>query len=148
MKKDKKGIIVIAILSVIIIAIRGVLILKNVNNEKYLKEITYTELKEKMLNEETFILYIGKENCSACQAFNPTFKSVINKYKIEVFYIDLETLKDEEKTELTNTVSFTGTPTVAFIEKGKDSLNSDTKIVGNIAENKIITKLKNRGYIK
>ena len=101
-----------------------------------------------MDNKETFIVYIGKEGCSACEGFNPKFKSIINKYKIKTYYVDLSKYSNEEQQFIVQNISFTGTPTVAFIIDGKDNLNNDTKIVGNVPENIIITKLKNRGYIK
>lgn len=148
MKENKKTIIIISILILIIVGIVLALLLKNLNSGKYITNISYKELVEKMENNEDFILYIGKEGCSACESFNPKFTSIINKYKIKVYYLDLATYTDEELKYVTNNISFTGTPTVVFMIKGKDSLNSDTKIVGNISEDRIITKLKNRGYIK
>lgn len=148
MKENKKTIIIISILILIIVGIVLVLILKNLNSRKYITNISYKELVEKMENNEDFVLYIGKEGCSACEEFNPKFTKIISKYKIKVYYLDLATYTDEELKYVTSNISFTGTPTVVFMIKGKDSLNSDTKIVGNISEDRIITKLKNRGYIK
>lgn len=145
---NKKGLIVIITLFVIVLAFILVLVFKNINKENYLIDISYNELKEKIDNEETFVLYIGKEGCSACEDFNPKFKSIINKYKIKTYYLDLAKYSDEEEKYVVKNISFSGTPTVLFMINGKDSLNSDTKIVGNISEDKIITKLKNRGYIK
>lgn len=146
--KNKNGLIIIIILCVIVIGFISILILKNINKKDYLVDINYTELKEKMDNKETFIAYIGKEGCSACEGFNPKFKRIINKYKIKTYYVDLSKYSNEEQQFIVQNISFTGTPTVAFIIDGKDSLNNDTKIVGNVPENIIITKLKNRGYIK
>lgn len=146
--KNKKWLIIIIILCVIVIGFISILILKNINKKDYLVDINYTELKEKMDNKETFIVYIGKEGCSACEGFNPKFKSIINKYKIKTYYVDLSKYSNEEQQFIVQNISFTGTPTVAFIIDGKDNLNNDTKIVGNVPENIIITKLKNRGYIK
>lgn len=148
MKNNKKGLVVIIILCIIIILFVLALIFKNIKKKDYLIDIKYNELREKIDNEETFILYIGKEGCSACEGFNPKFISILNEYKLEAYYLDLATYSDSQKEYIVNNISFTGTPTVVFMIDGKDSLNSDTKIVGNVSKEKIITKLKNRGYIK
>lgn len=148
MKENKKAIIIIIILSLIIIGIIATLLLKNLNKTNYIQDISYKELTEKMDNNESFVLYIGREGCSACESFNPKFTDIVNKYKIRVYYLDLAKYTDEEIKFVTQNINFTGTPTVVFMIDGKDSLNSDTKIVGNISEDRIITKLKNRGYIK
>lgn len=148
MKENKKTLAVIAILCLIIIGIIVALLIKNLDKDKYIINVNYKELVEKINNKEDFVLYIGKNGCSACEEFNPKFTNIVNKYKVKVYYLDLSTYSDEELKYVTNNISFTGTPTVVFMIKGKDSLNSDTKIVGNISESRIITKLKNRGYIK
>lgn len=146
--KNKKEIIIIAILSIIVIAFIIAVAIKGVDSNKYLINISYEELKEKLDKEESFVLYIGRKGCSACEAFNPKFKKIINEYKITTYYLDLATYEDNEIDYVQKNISFTGTPTVVFIVDGKDSLNNNTKIVGNVSEQKIIEKLKNREYIK
>ena len=146
--KSKKEIIIISILAALVVIFIVAIFLNDSNKSKYLADISYDELVEKINNSEDFILYIGRDGCSACEAFNPKFKKIINKYKITVYYIDLEKYTDDEKEYVSKNISFRGTPTVVFMQKGKDSLNADTKIEGNISESKIIQKLKNRGYIK
>ena len=148
MKQNKKTIAIITVLLLIILSFVIAIIYKESENNKYLVTVTYNELSEKLNNKETFILYIGKENCSACQLFNPKFKKIIKEHKIKTYYIDLATLSESEQELLMKNINFPGTPTVLFINDGIDNLNSDTKIVGNISESKIIAKLKNRGYIK
>ena len=145
--KSKRELLIILGLAIIVIGFVIAIFINDGN--KYLIDISYKELVKKIENKESFILYVGKEGCSACETFNPKFKNVINKYKVTAYYLDLAKYSDEEKEYVVDNVSFKGTPTVVFMEKGKDSLSSDTKIVGaNISEDKIIEKLKNRGYIK
>ena len=113
----------------------------------YLKQIKYSDLDKMLNNNETFILEIVQDGCSNCEEFTPKFKKIINKYKIDVKQINLTKLTKEDNTKLQNLYNITGTPTVIFITKGKEESIS-RRIVGNVSNEKIISKLKVAGYIK
>lgn len=110
--------------------------------------ISYKELENKLSNQDTFILFIGRETCSACSVF----KEVLNEHakdhkEIEFYYIDLDSLSDEENIKLDSKFDYSGTPTSFIIEKGQIPSSYD-KYTGYNSYNDIINKLKEKGIIK
>ena len=101
-----------------------------------IKEITYDELEKKLENNESFILEIVQDGCSNCTNFSPKFNDVLAEYKIEAFSINLTNITQEENQKLNNLYNVSGTPTVIFIEKGKEPSIS-RRIVGDISKDKI-----------
>ena len=137
-------------LLVIILLFMCILVLTGCNNKNYLKEITYNEyitLKEETKNNnEKFILYVKQEGCPHCIAFTPTVEKVANKYKVQIYYINLTNLTKEDY-ELFNSEGFVnGTPTILFFENGEE-LGSFSRIIGNKSEKTLTNKLIARGYI-
>ncbi len=133
------------IISIIIIVLVGLIILLSEDEEKYLSEITYNELVEKINNEEDFILYIKQTNCGHCQNFTPNLQKVLTNYKIKAFYLNLTNLEQENKKDFYELIPVDGTPVVYFYEKGEQL---PTKIDGYKEKSVIIRKLKNLGYIE
>lgn len=82
-------------------------------------EISYTEFNEKKENGDTFPLIIGSSTCSACAAYKIVVEQVISEKQVEVFYIDLSGVSEEEYNKLKTEISFTGTPTTVFYKEGK-----------------------------
>lgn len=117
------------------------------SDDKYIKEITLDQLKEKIANKETFALYVGNENCSHCIAYLPTLKSVLKEYKITIYHLDNSKLSDKEYSEFTTYISISGTPTVAFITDGEEETTLN-RIVGEISKEDTIERFKTNGYIK
>lgn len=117
------------------------------SDEKYIKEITLDQFKEKMANKETFALYVGNENCSHCIAYLPTLKSVLKEYDITIYHLDNSKLSDKEYSEFTTYISISGTPTVAFITDGEEETTLN-RIVGEISKEDTIERFKTNGYIK
>lgn len=117
------------------------------SDEKYIKEITLDQFKEKMANKETFALYVGNENCSHCITYLPTLKSVLKEYDITIYHLDNSKLSDKEYSEFTTYISISGTPTVAFITDGEEETTLN-RIVGEISKEDTIERFKTNGYIK
>ena len=137
-------------LLVIILLFMCILVLTGCNNKNYLKEITYNEyinLKEESKNNNRkFILYVKQEGCPHCTAFTPTVEKVANKYKVQIYYINLTNLTKEDY-ELFNSEGFVnGTPTILFFENGEE-LGSFSRLVGNKSEKTLINRLTARGYV-
>lgn len=137
-------------LLVIILLFMCILVLTGCNNKNYLKEITYNEyinLKEESKNNNRkFILYVKQEGCPHCTAFTPTVEKVANKYKVQIYYINLTNLTKEDY-KLFNSEGFVnGTPTILFFENGEE-LGSFSRIIGNKSEKTLTNKLIARGYI-
>lgn len=117
------------------------------SNKSYIIDTSIDEVKTMIENKETFILYIGSAECSHCSSYKPKLEDVTLEYEVTVYYIDTSKLSDNEYNELTEIVSFSGTPTTAFINKGED-LGTQTHIDGDVSKEKIINIFKNNGYIK
>lgn len=110
-------------------------------------EITYKDLEKSLKNNETFILEIVQDGCSNCEAFTPKFNRILRNNNISAKQINLTNLTEEDKNSLDNLYNVTGTPTVIFITEGKEKAITN-RIVGNVSEERVITKLKKVGYIK
>lgn len=115
------------------------------SEDKYITEITYEQLVSKMDKKEKFVLYVKKDGCSACEEFNPKFLSVLRKYNLKVYSLYTDKLDEKNENSFYELVDVTGTPTVLFIEDGKETMN---KIEGSRTEDYIIKKFTNAGYIK
>ena len=114
---------------------------------KTYNEISYQDLTDMLNNKEDFVLVIGSETCSACQSFRPTMEKVIKKYNLDIKYIDISKLSEEDESELVSKFAFSGTPTTIFITNGKEE-NTHNRIVGNEKYSKVVEKLTKNGYIK
>lgn len=58
--------------------------------EKYVKEILFEKVEEKIADDDSFILYIGYEGCSGCQAFQPVLKKFHQKNKsVTIYYLNV-----------------------------------------------------------
>lgn len=59
-------------------------------DEKYVKEILFEKVEEKIEEDDSFILYIGYESCSGCQAFQPVLKKFHEKNKnVTVYHLNV-----------------------------------------------------------
>lgn len=114
---------------------------------KTYEEISYTELKEKLNNNEEFILFIGAETCSACSAYKIGLNKVIEKYHVDIKYIDIDKISDTELADLKSLAYFSGTPTTVFIKNGAEDKDKK-RIDGNVKYSKIVSVLEENGYIK
>ena len=143
----KKYLILISTIILIISTIIAIFYTINNKDENYLKEIDYIEYVEKVHNEEDFILYIKQTDCMHCQSFTPKFSSVLEKYQIEAFVINLTNLEDNERNLFLNDLSIDSTPNVLFFKNGIE-LGSYSRIEGSKSEEYVIKRLKLNGYIE
>ncbi|MDD6223946.1 MAG: thioredoxin family protein [bacterium] len=112
-------------------------------SKSYLKEISYKEYQQLLENKETFILEVMRDDCSACQTFKPNLEKVANEYKVEVKYLNISKLSNEELDKL----GVSSTPTVIFYINGEEQTTA-ARIVGSVKQEKIISKLKASGFIE
>lgn len=143
--KKKKFIAIIA--SILVVA--GLIIYCFIYSyDSNLIEINYNELKEKIDNKEDFVLCISRTTCTHCQDYKPKLKKVGYKYKIYIYYIDVDLLSDDDLNKFKTSVSFDGsTPITVFFKNGEEKTTA-TRIEGDVSEEKIISKLKTNGFIK
>ena len=83
-----------------------------------LKEISYDDLAIKIENKDSFVLYVGSSSCSHCANFKPILEKVINKYNLEVYYINMANLSEAKYNAVMKKIDGEGTPTTVYIEKG------------------------------
>ena len=97
--KDKKKKIIVIIASILVVA--GIIIYCFIHSyDSNLIEINYNDLKEKIDNKEDFVLCVSRTTCIHCQDYKPKLKKVGYKYKIDIYYIDVDLLNDDEKAQL------------------------------------------------
>ena len=114
--------------------------------KKTYTSLNYVEYLEKLDNKETFPLVIGSDTCSACKLFKGTMESFITEYQVEVYYIDISKLSEDEYNALKSQTSFDGTPTTVFIKDG--ALTSYyNRIDGAESYSKVVETYKNNNYI-
>lgn len=130
----------------ILLVILSVLCLTGCSSGTKLKNISYNELNEKMKNKETFVLYIGAANCSHCSEFKPTLEKVVKEYNLDVYYIDMATVSEEEYEAVKNKTNLQGTPTVLVVQNGKSKYTD--RIVGTKDEESTVEFFKEIGKIK
>ncbi len=83
-------------------------------------EITYDQYKEKVNNNELFLVVIVRDGCGYCEMYEPVVEEVATEYNLPFYYINLTNITDEEKEELSSTNKYLkknkwGTPTTLFM---------------------------------
>ena len=83
-------------------------------------EITYDQYKEKVANNELFLVVIVRDGCGYCEMYEPIVKEVAGEYKLPFYYINLTNLTEEDSEELSSTNKYLkrnkwGTPTTLFM---------------------------------
>lgn len=109
-------------------------------------EITYAEYREMIDNHETFPVVIGLSTCSACSLFKGTMDVFIQKYQVDVKYIDIHSLEENDYNSLKLELGFSSTPTTVFVINGEHK-NTEDRIVGAAALSEVTKKYKEMGYI-
>ena len=109
-------------------------------------EINYEQLKEKLDNKETFVLLLGSDTCSACANYETTMTKVMKDTKIEIFYVNLHLLSEEDYNKVYSKFVVNSTPTTIFIKDGEETTTYN-RIVGSADYKTVIEKLKTLGYI-
>lgn len=125
----------------------GALVLITGCDSKYLKKISYSTYKEKLENKETFALEIMKKDCTHCKSLKPKLISVVEKYKIKMYYIDTATLSEEDYEKLYQETGIEGTPTIIFYHNGVEETKS-SRVTGDCSKDKLISKFKVNGFIE
>lgn len=109
-------------------------------------EINYEQLKTKLDNKDTFVLLIGSDTCSACAKYEITMEKVMKDTKVEIFYVNLHTLSEEDYSKVYSKFVVSSTPTTIFIKDGEETTTYN-RIVGAADYNTVVDKLKTLEYI-
>lgn len=144
MKKGNKVFIISIILLILILVI---LIINFLNTPKKgeFREITYTEIEEKLENKESFVLVISQSTCSHCATYKPKVEIIAEDYGVDFYYIDIDLEKNKE--ELLRKFNLSGaTPTTLFFKEGKET-SMLNRLEGDLPEKTVIKKLTEMGFI-
>lgn len=107
-------------------------------------ELTYDQYKEKISNNESFIVLLYQTGCSHCESFEPKVNKIIKEYNLEIYSLNLADLSEKEYAVVKNKTFVTGTPTTVFIKEGK----YENKLVGDKEEEEIFKFLVDSEYLK
>jgi len=141
--KNKKVILLIISIITITIVLATTLLTKDTN----LIKLSYEEIIEKTEKKENFILCVSASECIHCKEFKPKLKKVAKEYDITIYYTNTDDFKKEQYEEFKKKFSFDGgTPTTIFFKNGEEKTTAN-RINGNVKIEKIISKLKNNGFI-
>ena len=124
--------------------------------EQYLTMIDYSQYKELIAKEGTYVVTIGQTGCSHCIATKPVLNTIAKDYNIEMNYLNLTNMTESEKNDFYSTLrdieyneeSFVskgsiGTPLTLIIQNGKVV----SYVNGEKPTSNYITKLKKVGLI-
>lgn len=137
---------IIILVSVCLIVLVGAFVADRIMSKSYFNKIKYEDLIEKIENKEDFVLLISRTTCSHCVTYKPKLKEVANKYKVNIYYIDVDLLSDAEDDNLTSYINYDGTPVTVFLRNGEEKTVAN-RINGDASKEKIERKLKNNGFI-
>lgn len=84
-------------------------------------EISYTDYKELVANHGTFPLVVGSSTCSACSLFKGTMDAFISKYQVDVRFIDISKLSEDDYKSFMSDINFQSTPTTVFFVDGEQT---------------------------
>lgn len=145
MKKKNK--IILSIVAIFIITAIIFVLIYNVVKKDYFIKLNYEEFFNKWENDDTFALVISKSECPYCELYTPKIEKISQKYKLNIYYIEVDSFTADESSAFSNLIPYSGTPTTVFIKNGEE-LSKATRINGNTNEEKIINKFKANEFIK
>lgn len=82
------------------------------------KKVSSDQIKKMKEEQETFIAYFYQENCAPCKQVNPIINDYIQTTGKDIFAVDINA--DKNKNLLMEGFNIEGTPTVIFINSGKE----------------------------
>lgn len=145
---NKKKIRLLGIIGIIVlIAVIVWYVIYNNNNREYFVSVDYKELNKKIENKDSFMLCVSSTTCSHCAEFKPKLKEIANKYKVELYYTDIDLYSDTDSKEFSSIYNVTGTPTTLIFIDGKET-SVMNRIEGDVNKDKIINTLKKYNFIE
>ena len=142
--KVKTKVIILVILCLVLLI--GALYGDKILSKSYLSEIKYDKVIEMIDNKEDFILLVSQTTCNHCMSYKPKLEDIAKEYKIQMYYIQVDLLNNEEKEKFEDYISYDGTPATIFIRNGEEKTVA-SRINGNQSISTIKMKLKANGWI-
>lgn len=92
---------------------------KDVDNLKF---IDYSDYKKILKNDKKNIVVIGEAGCKYCMAAKPILNNISKAYKVDINYLDLSDLKQEDLKDLFDNLEKYGYDNEEFIENNNFNL--------------------------
>ena len=145
--KKKNYLIISGIILIVIII--GVIIWYGISaGSKNFIKLNYNEFKEKVDNNDSFVLCVSRTTCSHCNDYKPKLKEVSKKYNIKIYYTEINEFSNSELDYFKDNFGFDGgTPITIFFKDGEEKTTA-TRIEGDISIERTIDKFKKNGFIK
>lgn len=86
-----------------------------------LTPITHAELEDKMAAGEEFLLFLGRETCSHCQAFVPKLYNTLQEHPRTVYYYNTEDKTDQNLQAFRDLYGIKTVPHLSYFQ-GKQQL--------------------------
>lgn len=128
------------------IAILSLVLLTGCKRYSGYSELTFNELQAKLENKDSFVFVIGSSTCSACAKYQETMKDIISDKQVEIFYLDLKQLSEEEYAKVYSKYVIVSTPTTIFVKNGLETSTYD-RIVGAAGYSDVVKNLEKHGFI-
>lgn len=81
--------------------------------------VRLSAVKEKIQNEENFVLYIGRPTCPHCRAFAPQLEKAIQATQIQVYYINTDEEEPADIQQFASTSAIKTVPHLAYYKEGE-----------------------------
>ncbi len=147
MKNNKKKLVMGILGGIIVIGLIVFFFLGSNSSDNFIK-LNYNEFKEKVDNNDSFVLCVSRTTCSHCNDYKPKLKEVSKKYNIKIYYTEINEFSNSELDYFKDNFGFDGgTPITMFIKDGKEG-TTGSRIEGDVSMEKIVSKLKTNGFIK
>ena len=147
MKNNKKKLVMGILGGIIVIGLIVFFFLGSNSSDNFIK-LNYNEFKEKIDNNDSFVLCVSRTTCSHCNDYKPKLKEVSKKYNIKIYYTEINEFSNNELDYFKDNFGFDGgTPITMFIKDGKEG-TTGSRIEGDVSMEKIVSKLKTNGFIK
>ena len=144
MKTKKKMLIIIIICLILLV---GAFVVDAILGKSYFNELKYEELMTMIENKDDAVVLISQTGCTHCISYKPKLKKIAKEYEVNIYYIDVDLLEEEQTNELKKHISFLKTPVTVFLKDGKETTVAN-RIEGNAPVSEVKNKLKSNGFIK
>lgn len=118
MKKSYKYVLVVIAFFIFLVAFLFGYKALNYSQRVDYTELTIAQLREKMENEDSFVLVIGSDDCEECIAYTPVVQAFMHGQDEELFHLNMTAFSDEEVDEIKTEFRFETTPATVFFIGG------------------------------
>ena len=95
MKNNKKKLVMGILGGIIVIGLIVFFFLGSNSSDNFIK-LNYNEFKEKIDNNDSFVLCVSRTTCSHCNDYKPKLKEVSKKYNIKIYYTEINEFSNSE----------------------------------------------------